>query len=589
MSHNSQVLQFDNLAASLGGDALKPARFDNTNVNKKAEFSNIYSQSLRQQQQTKNAAAGNAANNQPAKDNSANIDKNKTHQNKTHQYKTRVEALKKQKTSSKIETTGQTNHTKQGKNLPPGKTNGQVSGSNPSKGRPWSQQNDAQSIEENLSSSTQQTANNEIAVNNVAGDPFLGSATGNSFSPGTIMAPLADPGITTTQVGKGFTAAGGENQNALFTPLLKAASHGAMANDSTANTGLLSPQNSLQVLSHPWGSAPSHNQAVTQESANAPLNNLQRMQTWYANSTFPEAGDEQSGNVKGMPGRNQQMFYSAASLDTNSVIGDTADTLLDKNPNKHRDFLVPHSSLNQLAQGQRNSDAELDAQHLLRQESAMFKGKLFTYLHQEGILQNSSSAASTAKLAASHYTQLSQVLDDVSAGDLNINGVKDSLSVSRQPSNSIQSLAPAFQMTSALNNPAWSNEVGQRVVWMFQSDLQQAQLQLNPKHLGPLEIKISLTADQQVNVNFLTQNASVKEALDQTMPRLREAFEQNGLNLSDVNVQQESPRQKGEQQQNGDELDGGESHLAENVQEEPMLSPTNAQSKLSTGIVDFYA
>lgn len=97
-----------------------------------------------------------------------------------------------------------------------------------------------------------------------------------------------------------------------------------------------------------------------------------------------------------------------------------------------------------------------------------------------------------------------------------------------------------LQLFTNPTHPAWSQELGQKVTWLVQQDLQQAKLQINPKHLGPLDVKITVGQDQQVSVSFTTNSATVKEAIDQAMPRLREMLEQQGLDLADVNVSDQS-------------------------------------------------
>ena len=124
---------------------------------------------------------------------------------------------------------------------------------------------------------------------------------------------------------------------------------------------------------------------------------------------------------------------------------------------------------------------------------------------------------------------------------------------------------------------------------MVHTELQQAQLQLNPKHLGPLEGKITMTADQQLNVSFLTHSSVVKEALDQALPRLREVFDQSGLNLSDVTVQQESYKQNRDQHHTTGQSHARGSHLAENMHEDIPIAHSYHGRTASSNLVDFYA
>jgi len=96
-----------------------------------------------------------------------------------------------------------------------------------------------------------------------------------------------------------------------------------------------------------------------------------------------------------------------------------------------------------------------------------------------------------------------------------------------------------------LQNPNWSHGVSERVAWMVQGNFQNAEIKLNPAHLGPMEIKMSIT-DDQAKITFISAHAPVREALDQAIPRLREMLEQQGLNLTDVDVSQYSESQNDE-------------------------------------------
>ncbi|MDH5184491.1 MAG: flagellar hook-length control protein FliK [Gammaproteobacteria bacterium] len=88
-----------------------------------------------------------------------------------------------------------------------------------------------------------------------------------------------------------------------------------------------------------------------------------------------------------------------------------------------------------------------------------------------------------------------------------------------------------------VNHPAWGQAVGERLQWMVKQDVQEAQLKLNPRNMGPIEIKISMNQDQ-ATVSFVANHAMTREALDAAIPRLREMFGESGLNLVDVNVAQ---------------------------------------------------
>lgn len=83
---------------------------------------------------------------------------------------------------------------------------------------------------------------------------------------------------------------------------------------------------------------------------------------------------------------------------------------------------------------------------------------------------------------------------------------------------------------------AWEGAIADRIMWMVQGEQQFAKLQLNPPNLGPLEVRVSVNQDQ-TSVSFVAQHAAVREALEAALPRLRDMFEQQSMQLvrADVN------------------------------------------------------
>ncbi|HFE32145.1 MAG TPA: flagellar hook-length control protein FliK, partial [Gammaproteobacteria bacterium] len=93
---------------------------------------------------------------------------------------------------------------------------------------------------------------------------------------------------------------------------------------------------------------------------------------------------------------------------------------------------------------------------------------------------------------------------------------------------------PTPVVNTGVGHPGWSAELGQRMVWLANQEIREAKIQLNPRHLGPIDVRIVYSDAQQLSVSFNAQNPAAREALDAALPRLREMFEQQGLNLADA-------------------------------------------------------
>ncbi len=93
----------------------------------------------------------------------------------------------------------------------------------------------------------------------------------------------------------------------------------------------------------------------------------------------------------------------------------------------------------------------------------------------------------------------------------------------------------------------WDQAVGEKLVWMTSQKKQVAELHLNPPDLGPL--KITITLDQsQASAQFVSAHASVREALELAMPRLREMLADSGITLGNTSVGGDSFREQAQPQ-----------------------------------------
>lgn len=124
----------------------------------------------------------------------------------------------------------------------------------------------------------------------------------------------------------------------------------------------------------------------------------------------------------------------------------------------------------------------------------------------------------------------------------------DSLNASLSRSPVLQTALSAESLTTTSSQPVisetlgkadWGQGMGKQILWMVNQNINSAELRLNPAKLGPLEVRIDMDNDQ-VNVVFSSRHADVRDAVEQALPRLREMFEDKGLNLSDADVSQHS-------------------------------------------------
>lgn len=102
--------------------------------------------------------------------------------------------------------------------------------------------------------------------------------------------------------------------------------------------------------------------------------------------------------------------------------------------------------------------------------------------------------------------------------------------------------APASTLAPSVGTTAWSQALGDKIVWMAAGAQQTATLTLNPPNLGPLQIVLNLTNDQ-ASANFFTAQPEVRQALETAFPRLREMMSEVGIQLGQASVSAETPGQ----------------------------------------------
>ena len=88
---------------------------------------------------------------------------------------------------------------------------------------------------------------------------------------------------------------------------------------------------------------------------------------------------------------------------------------------------------------------------------------------------------------------------------------------------------------------AWAQELGVRLNWMAQQGISSASLRLSPEQLGPVEVRISVHQNT-ASVWFGAAQPDTRSALEQALPKLREMFSAQGLNLAHTGVSDQSAR-----------------------------------------------
>ena len=137
-----------------------------------------------------------------------------------------------------------------------------------------------------------------------------------------------------------------------------------------------------------------------------------------------------------------------------------------------------------------------------------------------------------------------------------------------------------------LKHPQWGQALGQRVVFMSNNSLQQAQITLNPQSLGQIQVTLQLDKEQKMHISLVAQNGMTRESMENSLPRLREMMEQAGVQVASVDIhEQKQSFSENESSHAQNDKNRAEHSLTDegNVKESPL-----ATVGLTDNIVDYY-
>lgn len=128
----------------------------------------------------------------------------------------------------------------------------------------------------------------------------------------------------------------------------------------------------------------------------------------------------------------------------------------------------------------------------------------------------------------------------------------------------------------------------ERVSALLSINNKEAEIRLDPPEMGSMQIRIRSDAEQ-AHINFVVQNQQAKEALEQSMPRLREMLAQQGIELGESSIQQGNSQSDtgGDGQQNGR---GQQANQQQNEEETALTQqPILGSGQQSSSSIDYYA
>jgi flagellar hook-length control protein FliK len=194
------------------------------------------------------------------------------------------------------------------------------------------------------------------------------------------------------------------------------------------------------------------------------------------------------------------------------------------------------------------------------------------------VIEQHKGSAPVAAEVNSFSSQLKSNLEKVGSG----------MTVTSREFVSEASQKQADQLGQKLNliQPEASNQLKEKMLMMVKDKVHTAEIRLDPSELGSMQIKISLQQDQ-MSVQFMVQQGTAKELMEQQMPKLKELLQQQGIELSQGSVQQQN-QSSGGQDGGRRTAAGTAAGLSQGPSEEP-IDTGKIPTKTSDRVVDYYA
>ena len=157
-------------------------------------------------------------------------------------------------------------------------------------------------------------------------------------------------------------------------------------------------------------------------------------------------------------------------------------------------------------------------------------------------------------------------------------GVQGAANASSAPTRAeIQAAQQApLQLTKELAN----EQVAEKVQMMMSKNLKNLDIRLDPPELGHMKIRMTMNNDV-ANVHFTVNSQQARDVIEQTLPRLREMLAQQGMQLADSSVQQQSSGQ-GQDRYNSGEQQSGSNRTNDTQGDENLDSGSNLELNVAS-------
>ncbi len=140
---------------------------------------------------------------------------------------------------------------------------------------------------------------------------------------------------------------------------------------------------------------------------------------------------------------------------------------------------------------------------------------------------------------------------------------------------------PLASMTPDLRGDRFGDTLGTQMTWMAEQKIGHAHIRVSPGDLGAIEVSLRLDGDR-VHADFSSAQPEVRQALQDSLPRLREMLGQQGFQLAQADVGHRQQPQSSPAQANATRGGDGTGSGTD-------TAPRSAPVRIARGLLDAYA
>jgi flagellar hook-length control protein FliK len=96
-----------------------------------------------------------------------------------------------------------------------------------------------------------------------------------------------------------------------------------------------------------------------------------------------------------------------------------------------------------------------------------------------------------------------------------------------------------FDKAVNIHKPEGQQQLNEKIRWMVNARNTMAEIRLDPPELGSMQVRVNVQGDA-ASVSFIVQSQQAKDALADTMPKLRDMLSEQGIELGDAQVRKDN-------------------------------------------------